>query len=153
MWHKLNLLKALTAIFHPCWDQDLLQSCQGLLKLESELLSQLPASCSWPAFFILALNSIFSVRNVCLCSGLLPSLNTSFVFTKLQIWSLFRLPNPVCWLCLLWQLYVLSQWLTDKHSHADLWFRRSDFKDSKWKPRLNYEPQNLLWRVTSPGSR
>ncbi len=111
MWPKLNLLTALTAIIHPHWDQNLvgslLKSCQDLLKLESKLLSKLPASCSWAAFFILALHSIFSVRNVCLSLGVLNSLNTSFVFSKLQISRLFRFQNPVC-LARRWQLCHLS---------------------------------------------
>lgn len=115
MWHKLNLLTALTLIIHPHWDQDLvgslLKSCQGLLKLKSKLLSKLPASCSWAAFFILALDSIFSVRNICLSLDVLSSLNTSFIFTKLHSSRLVWFKNPLfadlpCYGC-----YLLSQWL------------------------------------------
>lgn len=68
--------------------------CQGLLKLESKLLSKLPACCSWAAFFILALGCIFSERSILWVSC--PVL-TSFVSAKLQILSLFRFQNHVFW--------------------------------------------------------
>lgn len=145
MWHKLNLPAALTTIIHSHWEHDLvgslLKSCQGLLKLESKLLSKLPASFSWAAFFILAVFSQW--ETVCLPLGVLPSLNTSFVSTKLQ---LSRLDNSFKTLFAGLASYGSSIFCLTFSVGLQI------FQRSKWKPCLNCEPQNLPRRVHSSGS-
>lgn len=141
MWHKLNLPTALTTIIHPHWEHDLvgslLKSCQGLLKLESRLLTKLPASFSWAAFFILAVFSQWETVYPPL--GVLSSLNTSFVSTKLQLSTLDN------------SFKTLFAGLA---SYGGLTFclGLQIFQRSKWKPCLNCEPQNLPRRVHSSGS-